>query len=119
MILKIDFKLIRKTKKLAAQATSFFFRFRIASELSTQTKSLDQSTITLDVALLHVAKQFAALTDEHRQRTSRSVVFVIFLEVLSEVSNAVGEQRHLTFDRTCVLCVLAEFLEDFSLLFFA
>ncbi len=88
------------------------------AHLSAQTESLNQGAVTLDVALLHVAEQATTLTHEHGQRASRGMVFVILLEVLSEVSNAIGEQRHLTFHRTRVLRILAVLLEDFGLLCF-
>lgn len=88
------------------------------TELLTQTKVLDDGAVALDVALLQVVEQGAALADELSQRTGGHIVLVVSLHVLSEVSDAIGEQCNLALCRTRVLGVLAILTEDLGLLVF-
>ena len=84
--------------------------------LLTQTQSLDDSTVAVDVAGLQIVEECATLTYETSERTLGAVVLAILLHVLSEVSNAVGEQCNLALSATGVGSALTELLEEFGLL---
>lgn len=107
------FSCMQKTvQPLAEGAELWGFR------LSTQTERLDDGTVAVDVALVEIVKQCAALTYQLCQGTGRNMVLVVFLEVLCHVGDTVGEQCNLALGRTGVACRLgvAELLEKFLLL---
>ena len=79
--------------------------------LFTEIERLDDGAIALDVDLLEVLEQLAALADQTQQRALRTEVVTVALHVLRKVADTVGKQRDLTFGRTRVgvrLAVLAE-----------
>ena len=78
----------------------------------------DQSAVTLDVLLLQVVQQTAALADHLEQATTRVVVLGIQLQVSGEVSDALGQDSDLDLGRTGVALVGAVCFDDSSLLFF-
>lgn len=86
--------------------------------LLTKTKSLNYSTIAIDVAIVEILKELAALTYKHSQRACSSVILVILLQVLCEVLDTECEQCNLALSRTCIGCIAscAELAEDLSLL---
>ena len=86
--------------------------------LLTKTEGLDNSTITIDVVIVEVLQQLAALTYEHGQRTGCVVILVILLQVLCQMRDAIAEESDLSLSRTSVLCVLAILAEDFLFLCF-
>ena len=90
--------------------------FLLARRLLTQTESLNQCTIAIDVLVVEILQELAATTYHHGQRTSGAKVLVVLLQVLGEVLNTIGEQGYLTLDRTRVLGVLAILGENLSLL---
>ena len=65
--------------------------------LLTQTESLNDSTIALDVAVFEIVEQGAALTDEDGQRTCGVMILVVALQVLGQMLDAIGEQCNLAF----------------------
>ena len=91
---------------------------RHVRRLAAQTQSLDESTVALDVLFLQIGEQLTALTNEHRQRACCVVILVVLLQVLGEVRNAIAEQSHLAFYRTCVGSAMTILLEDLYLFFF-
>lgn len=86
--------------------------------LSTETKSLDDGTIALYVAVVEIVEQATALTYQAGQRASGGEVLVVLLHVLSEVGDTVGEQCNLAFGRAGVSCSLAILAEDLFLFCF-
>src|SRR5690606_6484416 len=70
--------------------------------LTGQTQSLDERTVTLDVDVLQVAEESAALTDEQEGPTTRVVVVLVLLEVLGEVFDAPRQHGHLNLGGTGV-----------------
>lgn len=65
------------------------------SNLLTDTQLGDQGTIALDVLLHEVVEQAAALTDHLVQAAAGVVVLRVLLEVLGELSDALGEDSDL------------------------
>ena len=88
-----------------------------AKLLFAQTQLLDQAVVTLDVLLLEVREQAAALVDHHQQAAARMVVLVVVLEVLGQVADALGEDRDLDIGGTGVALALGVVLHDFLLSF--
>ena len=88
-----------------------------APVLFTEIERLDDGAIALDVDLLELLEQLAALADQTQQRALRTEVVTVALHVLRKVADTVREQRDLALRRTRVgvgLSVLTEKL----LLFF-
>src|SRR5688572_8270633 len=92
------------------------FGAALAKLLFAQTQLLDQAVITLDVLLLEVREQAAALVDHHQQAAARMVVLVVILEVLGQVADALGEDRDLDFGGPGVALGLGVAGNDFLLL---
>ena len=86
--------------------------------LFTEIERLDDCSVALDVDLLQVFQQRAALADQAQQCALGSEVVLVALEVFSKVVDTVGKQGNLALGRTRVgvgLSVLTEKL----LLFFS
>src|SRR3990170_4177725 len=67
-----------------------------------EAEALDDGAVALDLRLLEVVEQPAALADEQQQATTAVVVVLVRLEVLGEVADPVAEQRDLHLGRTGV-----------------
>lgn len=89
----------------------------ISDLLLTEVERLDNRAVTLDVNLLQVLQQLAALTYEAQQRTLRTEVVPVVFEVLSKVADTVREQGYLALRRTGILVGLAVLTEKFLLFF--
>src|SRR5690606_1491815 len=63
--------------------------------LAAQPQTLDQRAVALDVDVLEVAEEPAALAHEQQKPTTRVVVVLVLLEVLREVLDPLGEDRDL------------------------
>ncbi|VXC31423.1 hypothetical protein PLANTIT3_70096 [Plantibacter sp. T3] len=77
--------------------------------LAAESEALDQRAVALDVDGLEVAEEAATLSDQEQQATTRVVVVLVLLEVLGEVLDAAGHDRHLDLGGsgvTWVGCVL-------------
>ena len=77
--------------------------------LLTQTQSLDDGTVAIDVASLQVVQQSAALADQAGQGTLGAVVLAVLLHVLSQVADAVAEECNLALGTSRVGRALANF----------
>lgn len=87
------------------------------SELSTQTKLLDQRTVTVDIGALEVIEQAAAGTDHHLHTTTGVVIMLVLLQVLGQIGDALGEQGNLDLRGTSVALVGRELVDDLGLFF--
>src|SRR5262245_45336036 len=66
------------------------------------TKPLDQRLVAAFVDPLEIIEQLAARRDELQQPAPRMIVLHMALEMLGEVADALGEDRHLHLGRTGV-----------------
>src|SRR5262245_28265564 len=82
---------------------------------STQSETLDDRAVAVDVGLVQVVQQPTTLAHEEQQATTRVVVVLVLLEVLGQVADAVAEQRDLDLGRTGV-ALLGRVLGDDLLL---
>ena len=86
------------------------------SGLLTQTQSLHDSTITIDIVYVEILQQLTTTTYHLGQRTSGSIVLVILLQVLRQVLDTIGEQCDLALCATSISSTLAKLSEDLYLL---
>ena len=86
---------------------SFFRRLRLLAEV----ERLHDRAVALDVDLLEILEQLAALAHQTQQRPLRPEVVLVALEVFSKVADTVRKQRDLALGGAGVgvgLAVLAE-----------
>jgi len=69
--------------------TGDFNVFAVSKKLLTQAESLNDSTISVDVAILQVVQQSTTLTYQCCQCSFSAIIFSVELEVLSQVRNTV------------------------------
>src|SRR5246127_1084415 len=53
--------------------------------------------VALGIVFLEVVEQATALADQHEKTTARAVIFLVRLEVLRQLTDALAEQRNLNF----------------------
>lgn len=78
---------------------------------ATETQTLDEAEVASLLAVLQVAQQAAALADQLEQATTTVVVVLVGLEVLGELSDALGQQGDLDLGGASVSlrdCVLSD-----------
>ena len=80
--------------------------------LFTQTQAINQLAVTLFTLSEQEVEQAAALGDLFQQTTARVIVFFVLFEMLSELSDRVGEQRDLDLWRTSVAFEKGVVLDD-------
>src|SRR5690606_24981745 len=85
---------------------------RRGSGLSAQAEFLDQRPVAGRVLAMQVVEQAAATVDHLQQATTAVVVLLVRLEVLGQVHDAGGEQRHLDFRRAGVVGAARVFFDD-------
>src|SRR3954452_10324219 len=82
------------------------WRVRAGPETSAaKAEALDEAAVAVDVHLLQVAEEAAALADEEKQATTAVVVVLVGLEVLGQVLDALREHRDLDLRGTGVALV--------------
>lgn len=86
-----------------------------SSRLLAEVERLDDGAVALDVHLLEVLQQLAALTYQTQQCALRAEVVLVVLEVLSKVADTVRKQGDLALGRTRVLVRLAVLTEKLLL----
>lgn len=79
---------------------------------ATQPEARDQRAVPLDVDALEVTEQTTTLADQQEQPTTRVVVVLVKLQVLSEVEDARGEHGDLNLGRPGVTWVGGVFVDD-------
>jgi hypothetical protein len=77
-------------------------RVRTRVESATQTESLDEGAVALDIDLSDVLEQTTSPAHKQQQPPPRMVVMLVHLEVLGEVGDPLGQQRDLGFWRAGV-----------------
>src|SRR5579862_3003105 len=85
---------------------------RWAGALLANPEALDRRAVTLDVLPLEVIEQAAPAPDQLEQAAAAMVVLDMRLEVVRQLGDAVGEQRHLHLRRPAVVLVQPVVLDD-------
>jgi len=86
--------------------------------LLSQAELADDRAVTLDVVLLQVVQQASSATDHLLQTAAAVEVLFVSLEVLGQVSDAVGQDSNLYLGRTGVTLVGSVLLDDVELCVF-
>ena len=73
--------------------------------LLSETKLLNDSSVSLNVNLLEVVEEVSSVTNHLKETTAAMIVLVVALEMLGEVSYSVGKDSDLNLGRTCVTLV--------------
>jgi hypothetical protein len=68
-----------------------------AKRLLADAEFRDDRLVALGIVFLKVVEQATALADQHEKATARTVVFLVRLEVLRQLANALAQQRDLDF----------------------
>jgi hypothetical protein len=84
----------------------------VEDDLSTQSKTLDERTVAVDVYALEVSEEATTLTYEKQQATTAVVVVLVLLEVLGEVLDALAKNSNLNLRRTGVTWVGCVLFDD-------
>jgi len=69
--------------------------------------------VTIHIYGLQVIQQPAAFTDHHQQSPARTMVFLVLLQVLSQMVDPVGQQCNLHIGRACIPLVNLEITNSF------
>src|SRR5690606_4981380 len=83
-----------------------------------QPQPFDQLLVTVAILALEVVQQLAALIDQLQQATTGVMVGLVLVEVLGQLADAGGQQRHLDFRRTGVAFAGPVLGNDFAFLFY-
>ena len=86
--------------------------------LLSQAKLANDRAVTLDVVLLQVVQQTSSLANHLLQTAAAVEILLVCLEVLGQVSDAVGQNSNLYLGRTCVTLVGSVLLDDVEFYFF-
>ena len=62
----------------------------------------DDALVTVGIVLFQVVEQATTLADQHEQAAARAVVFLVRLEVLRQLTDALAQQCDLNFGATGV-----------------
>jgi hypothetical protein len=81
--------------------------------LSTNSESLDNRAITLDVLFNQVVKQTTTLTNHLQQSTTGMMIFFMHFEMLGQISDPLGQKCNLNFWGAGVTFVSFKILNDF------
>ena len=72
----------------------------------------DDGAVAVDVFALQVIEKATTLADEHLKGALGGVVFVVFFQVLGQVTDAIREQGDLCLGRACVGLAFSVLLEE-------
>ena len=73
--------------------------------LFAKAKFLDDCAVPIDVRLLEVSEQIPALTDHFQKAASRVMIFLVGLQVVSQIVNSLSQERDLHLRRARVTLV--------------
>ena len=91
---------------LAAGAVEELYRWRgFEQRLPAQSQPLDDLFVALGVTILEVIKQSAARVHHHQETASRSMIFLVSLKMLRQLSDPLAENSDLDLRRSRILLV--------------
>src|SRR3546814_876940 len=85
------------------------------SRLFAKTQIRDKFRVAARVFLFSIVKQAAALVDEQQKAMTAVVILVMTFEMLGQVRDALGQDRHLHLGRTRIAILAGMFLDEFLL----
>ena len=81
-------------------------------------ETADEFRVAIRVLALEVIEQPTAPADEHEQPSTRVMILRVGLEMVCEVGDALGEQRHLHFGGSGITLDTLVFRNDVSFLLY-
>ncbi len=81
--------------------------------LLTELELLRNSLIAVQVRVVQVIQQTAALANHHQEPSTGAMILLVLLQVLSQVIDPLREQRNLHIRRTCIPLVELEIVNRF------
>lgn len=91
-----------------------------SSELAllAKSQSLDNRTVALNILVLKVIEQRAALAYKLGQSPFSAIIFTVHFKVFRQMGNTVGEQGYLGFRRASIRVGLSVLSKDFLFFLF-
>src|SRR4030095_11248648 len=78
---------------------------RVSGGLLADAETADQFRVPFRILALEVIEQSPPLADKLQQAAARVMVLCVNLEMLGEIVDALAEERHLYFRRSCIAVV--------------
>jgi len=88
----------------------------VGEGLLSDSESLDQSPIAIEILLLDVVEQTSAPADETQKASTTVMILGVSLEMLGELYDSAGQQCNLDFRRAGVLLMKTVAFDDLRLL---
>src|SRR5262249_24875581 len=107
----------RRTRPNAIRRNTRGKPFRAKSSSATNAELVDQRLIAAFVGALEIIEKLATLRDKLEQAPPRMVVLDVSLEMLGEIVDPFGEDRHVHLRRTRIAGLRCISLDDFGLAF--
>src|SRR5271154_4086939 len=89
---------------------------QVARLLLADAQLTDHVTVAVRIVRLEIVQQTTALTHQHQQATPGGVIFLVKLEVLSQLANTFTENRNLHFRATRISVMGAKARNNFGFL---
>src|ERR1700744_5231436 len=90
--------------------------YKLLACLLADAQLTDHITVAVRIVRLEIVQQTAALTHQHQQTAPGGVIFLVKLEVLSQLANTFTENRNLHFRATRVTVMGAKARNNLGLL---
>ncbi len=87
------------------------------SKLLSESKSLDYSSVSLDILLREIVKELLSVADHLGKTSLRVEVLRVLLHVLGKLIDTVSKNSYLNLGRTCVSLIDLVLLNESSLCF--
>src|SRR5262245_36540076 len=107
---------LRKTTHGVSHRLTACVRVSREARLAAEAEAHDEGAVALDVVAAQVVEHAPALAHQHQQAAAGVVVLLVDLQVLLQVADALGEERHLDFRRARILLVAGVIRDDGLLL---
>jgi hypothetical protein len=104
-------------KKLVCTGLSLPLAFNhlplaVLPELFSQSKALNDRSVTLQILFLHIVQKPSPLADELQQPPAGMVVLFMLLEMIGQIGDASTQERDLNFRRSRIGCVQLEIIDN-------
>ena len=90
---------------------------RTSANSVAQLQFLRDRLIAVQIYVLQVFEQAAALADHHQQPAARAVILFVRLQMFGQMVDSLGQQRNLHIRRTCVFAMQLKLVNRLRLRF--
>lgn len=88
---------VRTRAHYGAAAPQSYQLARKLARLLSEAEFMNDGFIALGIVFLQIIQQATPLADQHEKAAARTVVFLVGLEVLRQLTNTLAQQRNLHF----------------------